>query len=743
MKNFMTTQLSSESARSSNLNKEDEIDLLALVDKLLDRKWFILIITTIFALGSIFYTSTTAPVYRATAMLQVEKKSPGLAGIGEMAEMFAGESEAVTEIELLRSRMVLGRTIERLGLDTVIEPVYFPMVGEAFSRRFDGLAGELAPQKISGYAWGGEELTVAEFVVPNNMYGKPFILTVTQDGYTLSYRGTELLQGKLGESSSSNGIHLQVKTLLAHPDTRFILTQNRRLTTIKNLQKILGVSERGRQSGIISASLENTNPADAVAILNAISENYVLQNVARNAAEASKSLDFLREQLPEIKQQLERAEELFNKYQVSAQSVNILAETEALLKQMVEIEAQISQLQLQRAEVERRFRPDHPTYQALVNQLAELEQRKQGFQNQVTNLPATQQELLRLRRDVEVSTEIYTQMLNAIQELDIVRAGTIGNARIVDDAEVDIEEPVKPQKALIVIISTLLGGMISIIIVLIQAAINRGVVNPEQIEELGLPVYAAIPYSDEQEKLEKRFGRKFKGTATDVDSHLLAVTNSAALSIEALRGLRTSIHFAMLEAKNNILMISGPSPSVGKSFVSANLAAVIAQSGQKVLLIDADMRKGYVHKMFRLKSDSGLSDYLIGRLDRSQLEITTEVENLSIIGHGTVPPNPSELLMSQKFVDLMQELSASYDLIIIDTPPILAVTDAAIVGKQAGATLMVTRFATNPLKEIEIAARRFERNGIDIKGVIFNGVERKGSGYGYGYYNYEYKSASS
>lgn len=738
----MTKQNISESTIPRSVNKEDEIDLLALIGRLLDRKWFIVIITALFAFGGIFTALTTAPVYRANAMLQVEKKTPGLAGIGEMAEMFSGESEAVTEIELLRSRLVLGRAIEQLGLDIIIEPVHFPLVGAAISRKFQGFPGELAEPLIRGYAWGGEELTIAEFNVPDVYYSETFILEVSNSGFELLLDNNKILSGKVGELSEQSGVRLQVKSLTAHVGTRFKVEKLRRLSAIKSLQEDLNVSERGQKSGIVLATFDDRDYTRGISVLNAITENYVLQNVSRNAAEASTSLDFLRKQLPEIKQQLEVAENHFNKYQVSAQSVNILAETEALLTQMVEIEAQISQLQLQRAEVERRFRPEHPTYQALINQLHELEQRKQSFQNQVTNLPATQQELLRLRRDVEVTTEIYTQMLNAIQELDIVRAGTIGNVRVVDDAEVDVEEPVKPQKVLIVVIATMLGGMLSIGLVLLQAAINRGVENPEQIEELGLPVYAAIPYSDGQEMLERRFGRKFKGAVANNDSHLLAITNSADLSIEALRGLRTSIHFAMLEAKNNILMISGPSPSVGKSFVSANLAAVIAQSGQKVLLIDADMRKGYVHKMFRLKSDVGLSDYLIGRLHREQLEIDTEIENLSIIGHGTVPPNPSELLMSQKFADLMSDLSSKYDVVIIDTPPILAVTDAAIVGKQVGATLMVTRFATNPLKEIEIAARRFERNGIDIKGVIFNGVERKASsyGYGYGYYNYEYKS---
>ncbi|MCY1429330.1 Tyrosine-protein kinase wzc [compost metagenome] len=194
-------------------------------------------------------------------------------------------------------------------------------------------------------------------------------------------------------------------------------------------------------------------------------------------------------------------------------------------------------------------------------------------------------------------------------------------------------------------------------------------------------------------------------------------------------------------------MISGPSPQVGKSFVSANLAAVIAQTGQRVLLVDVDMRKGYLHKILGTPAENGLSDVLAKRCDLSTAIHKTEVSNFDFIGRGQIPPNPSELLMHQNFTEFLDKISEMYDLVILDTPPILAVTDAAIVGRQSGTNLIVARFALNPAREVDLTIRRFLQNGIDLKGAIFNGVEKRASakyGYGgYGYYHYEYKSEKS
>jgi tyrosine-protein kinase Etk/Wzc len=300
-----------------------------------------------------------------------------------------------------------------------------------------------------------------------------------------------------------------------------------------------------------------------------------------------------------------------------------------------------------------------------MEQKQQLEARRDDLLKRVGGLPETQQELLRLSRDVKVSTEIYTAMLNKSQELDVVRAGTVGNVRIIDSAVVDTSQPVKPKKALIVVLATLLGGMLGVAIALLRHALNRGIENPELIEQLGLPVYAAVPFSKEQQTLERATGKK-----THVQgAQLLAASNPADLSIEALRSLRTSLHFAMMEAKNNILMISGPSPAVGKSFISANLAAIVAQTGQRVVLIDADMRKGYVHKLLNILPEPGLSDLLVNTHTLPDVIHKTDVDNLHFVARGQIPPNPSELLMHANFTKLLETLSSKYDLVIVDTPP--------------------------------------------------------------------------
>lgn len=736
---------------STNQPQLEQIDLMLTFGRLLERKWFILGFTLASALAGIAYALLATPIYRAQALVQIEQKEGGMPGMADMAGLFVTESEAVTEIELIKSRMVLGETVDRLQLDIHAEPVYFPLIGKAVARRFHATAEELASPYIAGYAWGGEQIQVAAFKVPAYLEGQTLKLTALgNNSYQLSFDDTLLLTGKVGELAKDKGIELQVNSLKAHPGTVFTVSRGNRLQQIIELTEDLAVSEKGKKSGILSISIDGDNPAKIEQILNAVTQVYVMKNVDRNSAEASKSLAFLQEQLPQIRLQLEQAEKRFNAYQVSAESVDISAETQALLEQLVAIEEQISTLQLQEVEVKRRYRPDHPTYVSLVEQMGELTSRKNDFQKQIKNLPGTQQELLRLRRDVEVNTQIYTQMLNNIQELDIARAGTIGNVRIVDAAEVNTFKPIKPQKQMIVLVATAAGGFISVLLVLLLAALRRGVENPADIENMGLPVYAAIPFSAQQEQIEQRFGRKFR-SAKQSGSNLLAITNPTDVSVEALRSLRTSIHFAMIEAKNNILMVTGPSPSVGKSFVSANLAATMAQTGKRIVLIDADMRKGYVHKMFNLEKKDGLADYLGGTVGYQQLLKTTEVEGLTVINHGTVPPNPSELLMSERFEQLLQQLSQDFDLVIVDTPPVMAVTDACIVGRYAGTTMLVTRYQLNPLKEIEVTVKRLEQNGVDTKGVIFNAIKRSaggygynyGYGYGYGYYTYDYGQKKS
>lgn len=735
--------------RTTQDQTSQEIDLMALLGALIDRKYFIAAVTAVFMAVGVFYAVFATPVYQATAMIQVEDGGASVPGFDDMAGMFESTSAAVTEIELLKSRSVIGEAVDTLKLDIVAEPKLFPVIGNRAFRKFTPMeAGDLADPSLgaSSYAWGGESVDVFRFDVPRSAVDDEFVLvagegTGKNKSFTLLNDEDEVvLQGKVGEELTNGKFNLTIRSLIARVGTEFTLVRKDRLNTILDLQAAIGAGEKGKDSGIINLSLQSKSSQFAEKVLDKVAAIYVRRNVERNSAEAQKSLEFLEVQLPEVKKQLEYAEQRFNDYQIKRQSINITLETQGVLEQVVELETKLQELELKRLELSRKFKESHPTYQGVLEQIEAVQKQKQNLVGEVGNLPETQQELLRLKRDVEVSNQIYTLLLSKTQELDIVRAGTVGNVRVIDHAEVNTSKPVKPKKALIVLMTTMLGGMLAVAIVLIQKAIHKGVEDPNEIEALGLPVYASVPYSDYQDKLTG-FSRARK--SKDKPKSILAVDNPADLSIEALRSLRTSLHFAMMESKNNIIAISGPSPGVGKSFISVNLATVLAQSGKKVLIIDADMRKGYLQTQFGMKWDDGLSDLLSGRLTLEQVTKTSQVKDLDVITRGQIPPNPSELLMHSNFTKLVEQVKDKYDIVIIDTPPILAVTDPAIVSAHTGTTLLVTRFGQNHAREIELTRNRFEQNGIDVKGVVFNGVVKKASNaYGYyGYYNYEYKSS--
>ncbi|MGN8124675.1 polysaccharide biosynthesis tyrosine autokinase [Pseudomonas sp. 22082] len=729
-------------------NDQDSIDLLGIFGSLIDQKWLIGAFTGAFMMTGVAYAILATPVYLANALVQVEPKKNDMLGFSDLNSMLGGQSPSVTEIGIIKSRAVIGKTVDDLRLDIDVTPNTFPLIGGFLSRRYRGETElSVAPPRfgLSSYAWGGERLEFAKLNLPKELLGKKLTLIAGEQHrfQLLDDNDNLLVEGVAGEAFAQDGVEGQVAQLLANPGTRFEVVRNPRIVTIQGYQDALDISEQGKESGIIRLALASSDAAEAVKILNKIAALYVDQNVRRTSAEAAQSLAFLQSQLPQVKRDLAKASDALNAYQTHGKTVNISMETQSVLGQSVALETRISELKLQQAEMDRKFTKQHPAYRALMTQIGELTQQQRSLEGKVQDLPATQQELLNLTRDVEVASQIYTQLLNKSQELDIVRAGAVGNVRLVDTADVDLTSPVKPKKALIVLIATFLGAFVGVALVLLRKSLSKGLEGPEGIEQLGLPVYASIPYSAlQQEEDSKKVRAK---VAADTPAYLLALRNPTDLSIESIRSLRTCLHFAALDSTNNRIMISGPSPQVGKTFVSSNLAAVMAQSGQRVVLIDADMRKGHLHKTLNTPITNGLSDLLVKRCTLEQAINKVEVDNLHFISRGQVPPNPSELLMHANFRDLLAQLSERYDVVIIDTPPLLAVTDAAIVGREAGISLIVARFGVNPAKEIEMTIRRFAQNGIELKGAVFNGVEKRAASY-YGngsYYNYEYASDQS
>ncbi|MGR5161586.1 polysaccharide biosynthesis tyrosine autokinase [Vibrio owensii] len=709
---------------SSSAPTDDEIDLGKLFGILIDAKWFIIGITLLFATMGIAVALLSTPIYKADALIQIEQKSSGgiSAMVGDMGDLFAAESSATTEIEIIKSRMILGDTVDKFNLTTIATPEYLPFVGKGLAR-------------INGTQ---NYISVSSFVIPRTAQGFKHHLVVTdakKGTFDLMIEDQVVLSGVVGQTIEMNGYHIKVRELVAQNEDTFSISKISKLDAINRLASQLSISERGAKTGIVSLSIEGEYPERNKQILNDVVQNYFLQNVRRNSAEAEQSLNFLKDHLPEIKDKLNGSEDVLNHFRQENESIDLNLEAQSTLKVMVALEAQLNELTFKESEISQKFTQDHPAYKSLLDKRQTLLQEKERLNRQVQKLPKTQREVLRMTRDVEVNQQIYIQLLNKVQELNIIKAGTVGNVRIIDSAQ-SYAIPVKPKKPLIVVLATLLGGMVAVALVLVKTAFHRGVTSPDEIEQTGISVYASVPKSVQQLEVANKLKRK-----GNKDLLLLAEENPADLSIEALRGLRTSLHFAMMEAKNNVLMISGPAPSIGKTFVSTNFAAVAAKTGQKVLLVDADMRKGYLQQCFGLTADNGLSDFLSGKIGQETVIKQTKVENLDVITRGQVPPNPSELLMHPRFVEFVEKASQEYDLVIIDTPPVLAVTDPSIVGAIAGTTLMVARFDQTTSKELEVARNRFEQSGVEVKGVILNAIEKKAaSSYGYGYYNYAYKS---
>lgn len=715
------------SVTNKTTSKEtDEIDLGRLVGEFIDHRKLIISVTSLFTLVALTYAIFATPIYQADALIQVEQKQAN-AILSNLSQMLPdSQPQSAPEIALIQSRMILGKTVDDLNLQARVQQKYFPLLGRGFAR----LAGD-EPGNI----------LVSRLYIPGNSEDEPKISLTVKDKNNFLVQYDDLaINGKVGELIDEKGISLKIDEMDAKPGTQFVIGYVSRLKAITDLQEGLSVVDQGKDTGILTLSLTGDDPLLVERIINSISENYLAQNIARQAAQDAKSLEFLSKQLPQVRSDLDQAEDKLNQYRRQSDSVDLSLEAKSVLDQIVNVDNQLNELTFRESEISQLYTKEHPTYKALMEKRKTLQEEKAKLNKRVSAMPETQQEILRLSRDVESGRAVYMQLLNRQQELNIAKSSAIGNVRIIDNA-VTQPKPVKPKKVFIVMIGIMLGVMTSAGIVLLRVLLRRGIETPEQLEDIGINVYASIPVAETFTKsVVQRKGWSKK--SVDEIQGFLAVDNPADLAIEAIRGLRTSLHFAMMEARNNVLMISGASPNAGKTFVSSNLAAVISQTGKKVLFIDTDMRKGYTHKLFNESNTNGLSDILSGKIEINKAIKTIASAGFDYISRGMIPPNPAELLMHRRFGELLNWASENYDIVVLDTPPILAVTDAAVIGHYAGTTLMVARFELNTAKEIDVGIKRFEQTGVIVKGCILNGVVKKASsyyGYGYNHYGYSYK----
>lgn len=701
--------------------ESQEIDLRDLVAILLDGKWWIAGCAAVFLAFGVAYAFLARPVYRADVLLQIKKPQDILSGLNKIQEMLGSSPPADTEIQIIRSRAVLLNAITARDLTVDAKPREFPLLGRFFSS-------------------GDSTLQIASLTVPSVWEGKKLHLVAGAQGqYTLeSPAGEPLIHGQVGQlersTASGDDAAIDVTRLDARAGTVFAVRKQPALLVYQALNKRLAVSQQGANTGVLLMTLEGHDPAAIAATLNAIAHAYVAESARLQALQATQSLAFINKQLPVLQAQSNQAQAALSAYEAKQGRVSMSIEATALLNQAAQVQEQLTKVNLQNAQLAQQFTPDYPAIQALQQQRQSLLAQQAKVEGLVRSLPQTQRQLIALSRDAKVADDVYSYLLGKSEEFKIQQAGAIGNGRIIDLAVPPLV-PVKPRKTLIVALALILGLLVGAGWALFRRMFMDGAEDPGVIERrFGRPVYAVIPHSRFQSRAAIKHAEAHGG-----EIPVLALAEPASVTIEALRSLRTSLNFALASASNRVVTVGGPRPGVGKSFVTVNLAYVLADSGKKVLLVDADLRRGHLHQYFSASRRPGLSQILSGECDVVQCLCPSKKHaNVVLLPTGTLPPNPSELLGGERLTAVLAEASREYDVVLTDLPPYLAVTDGLIVAAQAATNLIVLRAGLHPLGEIEHVLSRLRQNHVTVSGFVMNDMLPRASAYGYRKYGYVY-----
>lgn len=720
----------------------DEVDIRSTLDMLVEQRMAIALTTVTFVILGILYLLVAPPVYQANITVQVEDSPNDVASaamgsvIGGLSSLFSVKSTDDGEMEILHSRLVTTQAVEAERLFIEARPLRLPLIGTAVARRVTGLStpGFLG---LGGYVWGKERIDVAQFDVPKPWVDDKFVVTALGDGrYAVSGDDlTRTIEGRVGVAliahTEEGPISLKIERLDGLAGAKFELRRRSRNDVVEELQKKLVVTELGKdQSGVIGVKIKDSDPVRAAAILNVIADRYVAQNRDRKAETADQSLRFLQGQLPAVHRQLQEAEDRLTTYQQRRKVVSLSDQAKALLGNYVDASTALLQLQQKRRELLATLSERHPQVLALDRQIGAAKSDVSDIEGTLGQLPTDQQGMVRLTRDVQVQTQLYIGLLNSIQQLQLARAGGVGNVRVIDHAVVP-DKPLWP-KPLIIIAASFGGGLfLGIIGCFTRAALTGVVIDPHDVERQTLTdVTAVIPASAGQRRIARHRRKGGHGP------FVLATRVPRDPAVEALRLLRTSLQFSKVaDVSSHIVLITGATEGVGKSFTATNLAVLLGRAGKRVLLVDADLRRGRLHRDFARPAGPGLAELLLGRAAASDLILPEVSAHVDLLRAGSAQ-EPDELFERADVRGALRALADSYEFLIVDSPPVLGIADTELLRPAANIVLLVVRSGRTTTAEIIETAKRLHRVGSGSIDVVFNGFTPGLRSKQYGYYGY-------
>jgi tyrosine-protein kinase Etk/Wzc len=723
------------SGAGPSASEEGEIDFKGILAQLLARWKLIALLSVTGASIGAYFGQLPDNVFQASAVVQIEERSDRIRLPSELiGDLLAPENAAKgklsTEVHVIRSRLVLGPVVERLERQTRVVPRRAPVIGDIIIRRELPIIEDYIDER---YVRAGEHVDLSLVDVPNAYIGAKFTLVVLSDAaFLVMAPSGEELRGEVGVPIDLPlGGKILVSKISSSSGRHFDVVFEPLRAAVQHISRGLKVQERST-TGVVDFTYQDGKPDHAVLILNEVIAEYVNQNLRRRSVEIDQSIAFIQDQLVSVAQELKFGNEDLAAYRQNRQLEELSVGTQELLTSAVEIEAQLEELSFQREQLLAALTTNHPNVKAIEAQEQRLQLRLAGVRDSLSKIPEVEQELARLVQRVGRAQALELQLNARIEQLRILRASAVGNIRVLEPAEA--ASLVGPDRRRPILFGFLAGLMAGTVLVLAFNAFRRGIEDGRDIEALGLPLFATVNRED-----------RLKAAGASNPVYGLAMEDPTSLTVEALRGLRTGLKFAMANASSKVLMITSCAPADGKSFIALNLAIVAGKAGAKVLLIDADMRRGLLRRYFGLdRHHPGLSDVLTD--DAEHCIVHDEKCSIDFMPTGRLPPNPSELLEGDAFAKTLSALEAQYDLIVIDAPPALLVADPAIIGQRAGMSMLVVRHLHTSPAEIEAVRKTFANAGVRLSGAVLNQYDERKSRYGrygrkYGYYygGYRYK----
>ncbi|BEU23677.1 polysaccharide biosynthesis tyrosine autokinase [Paraburkholderia sp. 22B1P] len=732
-----------------------------------DHIWEIVAATVAVFLLAVAYQLIATPVYSADVLVRVDPPEPNALGLALQTQeaLPPPAPSPSTEMGVMRSRTVLDPVIDRYRFDVSIKPRRIPIIGDVADKFSTPGEPNGAWLGLKSFAWGGEVVKVGYLNVPQNLEEEKLDLIALGDGAyeLLGPSGEFLIKGVVGKPAEGNGISVLVNQLAARPGTHFEVIRWNSVDATKRFMDVVKITDKVKDSGLIQIEYADKSPSKAAEVANALGQQYLAAAIAGRQLNDTQTLNFIKGELPRLLADLRKSEEALKSFRAKSNSMQPTTEAQSYLQGGLDLDRQIASLELQRTQLLDKYAPGSRWIQSVDTQLAQLKKTKSEFDGRFQGMPASERESVDLIRAQKVAETVYMGMVQKAEQLTVRRASTTGGAHILDTA-VRPHRPVKPDPLIVLPGGFVLGLVAGVFIVFMRRHVLVGVTDPRYVERrLSVPVVGEVLFSHQQSLLDRGLpaaarkplpgaagrgalpvqrgaeggeaatGEKIDPSFGTSGNKILAERFPHDASVEALREVRTAMARDLAHTRNNIVMVTGPTTSAGKSFVAANLATLHAEAGARVALIDGDMRRGHLAAFFSQSNRGGLSEVLAERIPLRDALRQVGIDGVTFMSCGARPENPAALLTRPRFREVLQRLSNHFDMVIVDTPPFLAVTDASIIANETGASLLVLRSGMQTEEEIADTIKKIERAGGRVAGAVFNGIPLRRSTRNYGY----------